>query len=119
MNLLKRNSRGKHILSLLLLSGLIISPQNLFAQEADNLKDEVIDTAIVEDVYLITGELQMLKVDGLTRLSLTDPAVADFVDVTEEEILVIGKKIGKTVLFIWDSSGKRAITIHVLKTNLN
>jgi pilus assembly protein CpaC len=55
---------------------------------------------------------------SLTRLSLTDPSIADIVEADDEEILIIGQVPGKTTLFIWDEYGKRTISIHVALEDL-
>lgn len=74
---------------------------------------EIVDTAKIEEVYLIRSELQKIKVYGLTRISIADPAIADIEDATDEEITVMGLTTGHTAMFIWDNLGKRIITIHV------
>ncbi len=73
----------------------------------------IVDTAKTEEVFLIRSELQKIKVYGLTRISIADPAIADIEDATDEEITVIGLSTGHTAMFIWDDLGKRIITIHV------
>ncbi len=60
-----------------------------------------------------------MTVSSLTRISITNPEVADIVSATDKEILLIAKDIGQSVLFIWDEHGKRAITIRVYGQNLD
>ena len=80
---------------------------------------EGIDTASSGEVNLVKGELETLKVYNLTRLSITDPSVADIVDADEEAVLIIGQQIGQAVLFIWDDQGKRNIVINVINRDLD
>jgi len=43
----------------------------------------------------------------LTRVSVTDPAVAEAVVMTPSEVLINGLGLGTTSLFLWDSAGGR------------
>ena len=79
---------------------------------------ELVDSSFIEDVYLIEGELEQIKVYNMTRMSITNPDVADVVDADESEILLVASSAGETVLFIWDESGKRSINIHVSEKSL-
>ncbi len=77
-----------------------------------------IDTATVKEVYMIKGELVNLKAEGLERISVTHPEVADIIKADEEEILMVGQSVGQTALFVWDSQGKRSLTVHVFSQDL-
>lgn len=94
------------IFSLIFLAAV---PFNLFAQEQ----------SLSEEVRLVVGELEVVKVNSLTRISLTNPSVADIVNYDENEILLIAKAIGQTVLFVWDDQGKRPIFINVTQSDLD
>ncbi|MBZ0166632.1 MAG: pilus assembly protein N-terminal domain-containing protein, partial [Candidatus Omnitrophica bacterium] len=80
--------------------------------------DEMLDTVYVDEVNMILGELTQLKVYSLTRLSMTDPEIADVVDADDSQILLIAKNTGQTPLFIWDEYGKRVVMINVAGTEL-
>lgn len=86
---------------------------------ADPVKPIAVDTSVTKDVYMIKGELETLTVTSLTRISITDPEVADIVNATDKEILLIAKAPGQTVLFVWDEHGKRSIVVHVYSQNLD
>lgn len=77
-----------------------------------------IDTAEKKVIQLVKGELENLKVYSLTRLSLTNPAVADIVNAGPDEVLMIAKSEGETALFIWDDKGKRTVMIRVSNKEL-
>ena len=77
------------------------------------------DTAYVDEASLIKGELITIGVRDMTRVSITDPAVADIVDASSEELLIIGKTVGQTALFIWDEEGKRTVMIYVINQDLD
>ncbi len=82
--------------------------------------DELIglDSAYLDEVKMIRGELITLKVKALTRVSITDPDVADIADATDDEILLVGQMEGQTALFIWDEYGKRTVMVYVYEQDL-
>lgn len=79
---------------------------------------ETIDTTTAKEVYLIKGELVNLTADGLERISITHPEVADILKADEEEILMVGQGVGQTTLFLWDKQGKRALLVRVFSQDL-
>lgn len=80
---------------------------------------EMLDTIYTDEVNMVLGELTQLKVYSLTRLSMTDPEIADVVDADDQEILLIAKNVGQTPLFIWDEHGKRIVMVNVSGTALS
>lgn len=72
-----------------------------------------------DDVFLLRGDLETIKTFGLTRISVSNPEIADLAKVTAEQVLILAKKQGQTGLFIWDKYGKRSVTIHVFDENLD
>lgn len=77
------------------------------------------NTADVDEFQLIKGDLGTLTVHSLTRLSITDPDIADVVKADENEVLLVGNSAGQTALFIWDEMGKRTVMIEVFNRNLD
>ncbi len=78
-----------------------------------------VDSTNEDEVNLIRGDLETLKVFGLTRASVTNPEVADIVNYDENKILIVGKQSGQTDLIVWDKYGKRSIVIQVFDKDLN
>lgn len=72
-----------------------------------------------QDIEMITGDIQTVKVKNLARLSITNPEIADISDAKAEEVTLMAKSPGKTVLFLWDEDGKRAINIRVVSEDLS
>lgn len=58
-----------------------------------------------EPVVLSPGEQEVLRVPGLTRIAVGDPAVADVTPTSKGELLVLGKKLGRTTLTLWTARG--------------
>jgi pilus assembly protein CpaC len=83
------------------------------------LGTDVLDGAITDEVYIIIGELAAVSVDGLTQLSVANPDVADLVDYGDKEITLVGKGVGQTAVFVWDSRGKRVVMAYVFSQNLD
>ncbi|HQP09900.1 MAG TPA: TonB family protein [Candidatus Omnitrophota bacterium] len=77
------------------------------------------DSSYLEELHMIKGELVSVKVYGLTRVSVTDPDIADIADAKEQEILLVGKREGQTALFIWDEKGKRTVMVQVYLQDLD
>ncbi len=77
------------------------------------------DSAFLEEINMIQGELVSMKVYGLTRVSVTDPSIADIADADDEEILLVGQQEGQTALFIWDEKGKRTVMVYVYGEDLD
>ena len=84
--------------------------------EAPAKKEEdagAIDSKESREMVLLRGELATLKVYSLTRLSISDPNIADVASADADKLLIIGKALGQTVFFIWDEYGKRTIVVRV------
>src|ERR1041385_6695154 len=69
------------------------------------------DTYAPQDMEMIIGDIQSVKVKNLSRISITDPSIADISDAKPDEVLLMAQRAGQTVLFLWDDSGKRSIVI--------
>lgn len=60
-----------------------------------------------EKLYAIAGKTQLIKFDEpVKRISITDPALADLVLLSPKELLLNGKKAGRTSLLFWGASDK-------------
>lgn len=72
-----------------------------------------LDSTSENEIFMIVGELTIAKVSNMTRLSITDPEIADIVEADDKEILLIAKSPGQTILFVWDDAGKRMVFVNV------
>lgn len=60
-----------------------------------------------EKLYAVVGKTQLIKFDEpVKRISLTDPSLADIVLLSPKELLLNGKKAGRTSLVFWGNSDK-------------
>lgn len=60
-----------------------------------------------EKLYAIVGKTQLIKFDEpVSRISITDPGLADLVLLSPQELLLNGKKAGRTSLLFWGNSDK-------------
>lgn len=60
-----------------------------------------------EKLYAIAGKTQLIKFDEpVKRISITDPSLADLVLLSPKELLLNGKKAGRTTLIFWGAAEK-------------
>jgi len=76
------------------------------------------NTGTDDAIDMVSGDIQTITVNNLTRVSVTNPEVADISDAQSNKVSILGKKAGETVLFLWDASGKRNIKIRVASEDL-
>lgn len=129
--MLRQSRRIVFCISLLALSAWLVSSSALFAQDpidpGPTPEKSVEQTGGMvardvknnEDIYIIRGDLEAIKVYALTRISVTNPEIADIANVDSNQVLMLAKKSGRTTLIIWDEYGKRSILIHVFEEDLD
>ena len=71
------------------------------------------------EIEIIVGELKSIAAYSPTRVSVTNPAIADIEKATEKEILLVAKSAGTTRLTIWEKTGERSILIRVYPEDLD
>jgi pilus assembly protein CpaC len=77
------------------------------------------DKPLTGDVIdMITGDIQTVAAHNLTRVSVTNPDVADISDAQSDKISLLAKRAGSTTLFLWDAAGKRRIKVRVVNEDL-
>lgn len=81
--------------------------------------EEMIDTREKRDVVLYRGDIVGLKVYSLTRIAISTPGVVDIVKADVDEILLSGKALGQTQIFLWDEYGKRSVLARVMEQDLD
>jgi len=47
------------------------------------------------------GAQQVLKIAGLVRVAVADPSIADVTVTTKDELLILGRRTGRTTLTLW------------------
>ena len=94
--------------------GFAFLVSNMPKLSADEATSEMSDT-----IDMVSGDVQTIAVNNLTRVSVTNPDVADISDAVSDKVSILGKKSGETVLFLWDSGGKRNIKIRVVNEDLS
>lgn len=76
------------------------------------------ETNLWEEIEMLRGDLETIKVHSLTRVSVSNPEVADFSSVESDRVVVLAKKAGQTEIFLWDENGKKTILIRVWDEDL-
>ena len=93
---------------------VIAEPQSSFETPINNrtAKQVKISTEVKdknEKLYAIVGKSQLLKFDEpVTRVSITEPQYADIVLLSPQELLLNGKKSGRTSLIFWGTNNQPA-----------
>jgi pilus assembly protein CpaC len=96
---LKRN----RIVSWIVLINLLIVPF-VFSQDAE--------------MKLMIDEMEVVLAQGLKRVAIANPGIAGIKVISDKEVMVVGKSTGTTTLIIWDKTGKKTISITVIKENI-
>ncbi|HQL41884.1 MAG TPA: pilus assembly protein N-terminal domain-containing protein, partial [Candidatus Omnitrophota bacterium] len=71
------------------------------------------------ELHIVVGDIDTIWAKDLTRVAVANPAVADVIETKATEVLVIGKKPGKTDIYLWDHYGKRKTTVWVFEESLD
>jgi pilus assembly protein CpaC len=75
--------------------------------------NETFTAAIPSTLNLVVGDIETITVKNLTRVSVTNPDVADISDAQSTNVMILAKKPGQTALFVWDEAGKHTIAVRV------
>src|SRR3989338_5605945 len=78
-----------------------------------SVRAEIYDSKYIEANHMVRGDLQTIKNYELSHFSVSNPDVADIVNIDSDHILLIARAPGETELFIWDKYDKRAVIIRV------
>ena len=70
-------------------------------------------------IDMTTGDIQTVAANNLTRVSVTNPDVADISDAQNDKITLLAKRAGSTSLFLWDDKGKRSLKVRVVNEDLS
>ena len=74
---------------------------------------------MANETQILKGDVLAIPTKALTRISVTDPLIVDITDAKPEQVTLIGKEPGQTVVFIWDETGKRTIVVRVVAEDLS
>lgn len=99
-------SRQRRLVRLALTMALAgTSAASLFAQQST---PAVTTTSAVQRITLTAGRSTVLSTDfAITRIAVTNPAVADAVVVQPQEVLIDGKAPGTISLIVWGTTERR------------
>jgi Flp pilus assembly secretin CpaC len=66
-----------------------------------------------QSLILVPGASRVLMYRGMKRVIVVDPAVADVVVGSRTELIVFGKALGVTKLYVWDGAGRHEYAVVV------
>ncbi len=64
-------------------------------------------------LVLQEGSSRILQFDRMKRVAVVQPTIADVVVSSVNELLVIGKTVGHTQLYVWDRAGRHQFSVSV------
>ena len=71
--------------------------------------------AVAADDYIVAvSQSQLLIFNGIQRVAVANPEIADVVAVSGSELLLIGKSPGGTTLHVWTSEGRHSRQVNVV-----
>jgi pilus assembly protein CpaC len=70
-------------------------------------------------IDMVAGDVETVPASNLTRVSVTNPEIADISDAQSDKVSLLAKRAGETVLFLWDSNGKRNVKVRVVNEDLD
>jgi pilus assembly protein CpaC len=71
------------------------------------------------EITLVVGEVSVFRFDSLDRVSIRNPQVADISKVTGDEVVIVAKQVGDTVLSVWEGGEKKEFFINVHPQDLD
>jgi pilus assembly protein CpaC len=66
---------------------------------------------------VVAGCSRILPVKDVVRVAVANPSIADVVVISKTELIVNGKSLGRTTLYVWDSSGRTGYDVRVCQDN--
>ena len=76
----------------------------VLAVSTDQMED-LSSLAVSKRLGIVVGCSRILPVDGVVRVAVADPNIVDVLVVSKTELIVNGKSLGRTTLYVRDSTG--------------
>jgi hypothetical protein len=73
--------------------------------------------AVSKPFGVVAGCSRILPVEDVVRVAVANPNIADVVVVSKTELIINGKSLGRTTLYVWDSMGRTGYDVRVLEDN--
>jgi pilus assembly protein CpaC len=73
--------------------------------------------AVSKPFGVVAGCSRILPVEDVVRVAVANPNIADVVVVSKAELIINGKSLGRTILYVWDSMGRTGYDVRVLEDN--
>jgi pilus assembly protein CpaC len=104
-------------LVLIFISTLTIFSPFVFSQD-DYYQALMIDENAGNEVDIVVGDIQVIKVNSIRRVSIRDPGIADIQKAEAGEIIIAGRSQGATLLTVWTKTGKQQFRVNVISEDL-
>ncbi len=70
--------------------------------------------SIDQQIKLYLGEAKIITAQGITRIAIGNPEIADVANIGKNEFSLTPKAVGMTTLVYWDSAGEHSFGVKVL-----
>lgn len=112
----------KHLLRVLCVAGIVaaaffLNDKSVFSQTSSDENSSAAKE--INTLNILVGDLDTIVTDGLVRVAVADPSIADVLETKPSGALVVGKATGKTDIYVWDNEGKRRVTVWVTAEGLD
>lgn len=77
------------------------------------------DSTNLQRINLKVGEGEVINLQKLKRIVITNPKIADITPLSENELLIIGKEEGSTSLFVWHGEEEKKMAYRIKVNSLN
>ena len=75
------------------------------------------DVWAANEIYIDANQSKTMDFnDGISRIAIANPAIADVTVMSGSQVLVVAKSVGSTTLYVWDAGGNQ-YTYNVVITN--
>ncbi len=72
-----------------------------------------------QQIKLYLGEAKVITAQGLTRIAVGNPDIADVANVAKDEFSLTPKAVGMTTLVYWDASGEHSFGLKVISEKID
>ena len=79
--------------------------------------EESLEFAVSVPFGVVVGCSRILHTEDVERAAVANPDIADIVVVSKTEVIINGKSLGRTTLYVWDQSGRVGYDIRVYEDN--
>ncbi len=102
---------------LVLCAPVVMADERPIPEPAAAEAEQLPTFAVSKPFGVVAGCSRILPVADVVRVAVANPNIADVVVVSQTEVIVNGKSLGRTTLYVWDASGRTGYDVRVCQDN--